>query len=95
MKHGRSNDFDSEFKYWVLPDKPMGAMQYGSNTVSNLRGGWQDVDGWKLKEQAERYREVLGRSCKGKWMETNSRYFFEQEEDYEMFLVMCALTTQS
>jgi hypothetical protein len=77
MKHGKANAPDSEFPYWVLPDKPMNAMAW-------------DRD--KTAEHAEKFRDLLGRSCEGKWMETNHRYFFELEKDYEMFLIMCQLS---
>jgi hypothetical protein len=79
MKHGVSNSPDSEFPYWVLPDKPM----------DQLGAAW---DRPKTAKIAEQYRNTLGQSCKGKWMETNHRYFFELEEDYQMFLVMLTLT---
>jgi hypothetical protein len=88
MKHGKVNATDSEFIYWVLPDKPMNSMQ----TSTKLTGGWQDWDRSKTAEHAEKYRDLLGRSCEGKWMETNHRYFFELEKDYEMFLIMCQLS---
>ena len=82
MKHGKSTAPDSELPYWILPDKPM--------TQVHKRG--LDWDKAETSQRAERFRDLLGRSCKGKWMETNYRYFFELEEDYEMFLMMCNLT---
>jgi hypothetical protein len=88
MKHGKVNASDSEFIYWVLPDKPKTAMLF----YTNLRGGYQDLDLRALDKRAEQYRNLLGRSCEGKWMETNHRYFFELEKDYEMFLIMCQLS---
>jgi hypothetical protein len=80
MKHGVSNSPDSEFPYWVLPDKAHFNTTYGTS--------W-DTD--KTNQNEENFRNTLGQSCKGKWMETNHRYFFELEEDYQMFLVMCSL----
>jgi hypothetical protein len=82
MKHGKSSASDSEFPYWVLPDKPM-------EVPANYGLAW---DSSKTAEQAEQFRDLLGRSCEGKWMETNHRYFFELEKDYEMFLIMCNLS---
>jgi hypothetical protein len=60
-------------------------------THTKLTGMWREWDRSKTAENAERFRNLLGQSCKGKWMETNHRYFFELEEDYEMFLVMLNL----
>lgn len=87
MKYGRSNDFDSEFKWWVLPDKPHHTIRFSSGSTTT-QPDWAMVN-----EQSEYYRNLLGRSCKGKWMETNHRYFFELDEDYEMFIMMCSLTS--
>jgi hypothetical protein len=88
MKHGKSSATDSEFPYWVLPDKPKTAMLFHTK----LTGGYQGWDRDKTAEHAEKFRDLLGRSCEGKWMETNHRYFFELEKDYEMFLIMCNLS---
>jgi hypothetical protein len=82
MKHGKVNAPDSEFQYWVLPDKPM-----------EKRHSWgMDWDRSKTRDNTEKFRDLLGRSCEGKWMETNYRYFFELEKDYEMFLIVCQLS---
>jgi hypothetical protein len=92
MKHGKSNNTDSEFPWWILPDKP------GRKLTSGFAGNpsildTTDPDWNKVEEQEQGFREILGRSCKGKWMETHHRYFFELEEDYEMFLIMCTLSS--
>lgn len=89
MKHGVSNTPESEFQFWVLPDKPSKI-----RTLPLAGGGAISEPNWmEVTEQAERYRDLLGQSCRGKWMETNNRYFFELEEDYQMFLVMSSLTS--
>jgi hypothetical protein len=87
MKFGTSNSSESQFPFWILPDKPMGKM------VSHiaLRGGYQEIDKDAWLRQTEQIRGYLGDATKGQWMENNGRFYFELEEDFEMFKTMCAL----
>ena len=87
MKSGTSNSTESQFPFWILPDTPMGKM------VSHiaLRSGYQEPDWDAWKQQNEQIRGYLGDATKGQWMETNGRFYFELEEDWEMFKTMCII----
>lgn len=87
MKTGISNSTESEFPYWILPDKPMSE----TKNVSHLKGSWTEWDQDATKKQLEQIRGYLGSATKGKWMETNGRFFFQLKEDFEMFQTMCLL----
>jgi hypothetical protein len=78
------------FRYWVLPDKPMGK----PTSNPNLQGSYQSWDPDATRTQTEQIRGYLGDACTGRWMETGNRFYFELEEDWEMFKTMCLLGWQ-
>lgn len=95
--HPAAEQFDNDgnklkvFRYWVLPDKPMSAPLNGSNLASSLTGSWTEWDRDATRKQTEQIRGYLGEACKGQWMETSNRFYFELEEDWEMFKIMCLI----
>ena len=93
MKHGKSNAPDADFPWWILPDKPKKVLA-NRGMIGSTPQGWTmtEPDWHKTEEQAQRYRLWLSEGCKGEWMETNNRYFFKLEDDYNMFLMYCSLT---
>jgi len=98
--HPQCEQFDSSgnklesFNYWVLPDKPMSKPVSGANLANPLRGSWTEWDRDATRTQTEQIRGYLGSACKGRWMETSNRFYFELEEDWEMFKTMCILGWQ-
>jgi hypothetical protein len=76
------------FDYWVLPDKPM---THSIRQSGSVVGAW-DHDA--TQKQTEQIRGYLGDACKGKWMESGNRFYFELEEDWEMFKTMCMVGWQ-
>lgn len=95
-KHSTSELFDSNGKrlpsldYWVLPDKPMSKPK----RHHVLRGGYQEWDRESTRKQTEQIRAYLKSACTGRWMEQSNRFYFELEEDWEMFKTMCLLGWQ-
>jgi hypothetical protein len=80
MKYGHNFAPEEQFQYWVLPDKPHSDHGFGTE--------W---DRRATAEQAVKLRGWCATGCKGLWMETNHRYFFELEEDSENFKVIAVL----
>lgn len=93
MKHGESQNSDSEFAFWILPDKIMNPMQTSTDlSVTVFKGGWQDVDGWKTNDQTAAIKQYLENVLEaGSWLENNHRFFFKNREDYENMLLMLKL----
>jgi hypothetical protein len=60
-------------------------------TSTTLTGGWQDVDGNANELQLRQIRGYLGSATVGLWMETNGRFYFQLEQDFEMFKTMCLI----
>lgn len=79
------------FNYWVLPDKPMSDPVSGANLANPLSGSWTEWDRAATAKQTEQIRGYLGSACVGKWMESGYRFYFELEEDWEMFKTMCVI----
>lgn len=90
MKHGHSNNPEDEFPFWILPDKPMNPVQTSTDlSVNVFKGGWQDVDGWKLNDQTDSITRYLEEALEaGSWMKSNHRFFFKKQEDYDNMLLM-------
>ena len=82
------------FDYWVLPDKPMTKPRNGAGLANPLSGTWTEWDREATAKQTEQIRGYLGAACAGRWMETSNRFYFELEEDWEMFKTMCILGWQ-
>jgi hypothetical protein len=86
----KGNKLES-FNYWVLPDKPMSERVNGAKLASPLSGSWTEWDREATRKQTEQIRNYLSDACTGRWMETSNRFYFELEEDWEMFKTMCLL----
>jgi len=90
MKSGVSHSTEDEFRYWILPDKPMSR----PIVSKGIQGAFQEWDQEATKTQLEQIRGYLGVATQGKWMETNGRFYFELEQDWEMFKTMCIMGWQ-
>lgn len=86
MKHGRSNNPEDEFPYWILPDKPIA----GWVKVDNCSvGSW---DQHKTTNQTQSIKKYLTNALEtDSWLETNHRFFFKKQEDYENMLLMFSI----
>jgi len=74
------------FRYWVLPDKPM--------TIRTMTRfvGHPEWDRDATAKQTEQIKEYLSKTLEpGTWCETYHRFYFENEEDFEMFKTMCLI----
>jgi len=93
MKHGCSNNPEDEFPYWILPDKPMSPVQTSTDlSVNVFKGGWQDIDKWKLNNQTDALKRYLEAALEaGSWIEINHRFFFKNKEDYDNMLLMFSI----
>jgi hypothetical protein len=99
MKSGKSSgaeSFDSDgnpelvFRYWVLPDKPM--MSDQTEWASGVRT-WR-WDKAATQRQTEQICVYLKETCEGAWQESRYRFYFELEQDWEMFKTMCMIGWQ-
>ena len=78
---------EKSFEYWVLPGKTMKAY------YPNGRTAGFDVEA--TNAQTKSIKGFLTNSLEpGTWMESNHRFYFEKEEDWEMFKTMCLLGWQ-
>lgn len=95
MKHGFNNTPANEFPYWVLPDKPMENMQTSTDQSATVfKGGWQSWDVGATQQQTKQICKYLSGACVGRWLERGHRFYFESEDDYEMFKTMCSIGWQ-
>ena len=75
---------------WVLPDKPM------MNDQKDWSGGVRTSrwDQAATDQQTEQICRYLEQACEEAWKESHHRFFFELEQDWEMFKTMCVLGWQ-
>jgi hypothetical protein len=83
---GELSDPSNEFPYWVLPDKPMEITQ---NVDTGVAMGIYDPDA--TAQQTRQITEYLLHACTEHWTVHNHRFYFSNEDDWEMFKTMCLI----
>lgn len=88
---GRPADNEPYYPYWVMPDKPMEkprTTSAGSSTSAWDRGA--------TATQTDSIKTYLTNALgdNDTWIENNDRFYFQKEDDWEMFKTMCLLGWQ-
>ena len=89
---GRPADNEPYYPYWVMPDKPQ-MQRFSPNSSGTFTTEW---DAGATATQTDSIKKYLANALgdNDTWVENNHRFYFQKEDDWEMFKTMCMLGWQ-